>query len=166
MSIYRFFDIIINMTSNNLLPEGSVAPDFSLFDQDGKSHRLSDYRGKKVILYFYPKDDTPGCTKEACEFAAAWGMIKDKAVVLGVSADSIESHKKFAQKYHLPFPLLSDPQKEVIKKYGAWGKKKFMGREFEGILRITYLIDETGKIAKVFPKVDPAEHAKEIMQYI
>lgn len=151
------------MENIDLLKEGIEAPDFSLPDQNGKIHKLSDYKGKKVVLYFYPKDNTPGCTKEACGFAAVWEKLKEKAVILGVSADSQKSHQSFASKYNLPFTLLSDENKDVIKKYKAWGKKKFMGREFEGIFRVTYIISEEGKILKVYPKVDPAKHAQEIL---
>lgn len=141
--------------------------DFSLPDQNGKIHKLSDYKGKWVVLYFYPKDDTPGCTKEACGFRDGTDELKKLgAAVLGVSADSITSHKKFADKHHLNFPLLSDENKEVIKKYGAWGKKKFLGKEFEGILRITYLINPQGEIVKKFEKVKPDIHAKEIIEEI
>lgn len=137
--------------------------DFSLPDQEGKIHRLSDYSGKWVVLYFYPKDNTPGCTKEACGFRD-WSkeLGKLNVKVLGVSSDSVNSHKKFSQKYKLNFPLLSDETKKVIKKYGAWGKKKFLGREFEGVLRITYLINPKGKIVKKYEKVKPEDHAKEI----
>ena len=143
------------------------AIDFSLPDQNGKIHQLSNYKGKWVVLFFYPKDDTPGCTKEACGFRD--GIVELKkldVVVLGVSADSVASHKKFADKYHLNFPLLSDEKKEVIKKYGAWGKKKFLGKEFEGILRITYLINPQGEIVKKFEKVKPDIHAQEIINEI
>lgn len=140
---------------------------FSLPDQNGKIHKLSDYLGKWVILYFYPKDDTPGCTKEACGFRDSLKTLKDMGViVLGVSADSIFSHKKFSNKYQLNFPLLSDEKKEIIKKYEAWGKKKFMGREFEGILRITYLINPKGEIVKKYEKVKPEQHAEEIIKDI
>lgn len=141
------------------------AVDFNLPDQDGKSHKLSDYKGKWVILYFYPKDDTPGCTKEACNFRDAFEELQKMDVqILGVSKDSVASHKKFAEKYDLNFPILSDEDKEVIKKYNAWGVKKFMGREFEGILRTTYLIDPQGKIKKVYEKVNPLIHASEIIK--
>lgn len=147
-----------------MLKEGSKAPAFNLKDQDGKTHKLSDYKGKKVVLYFYPKDNTPGCTKEACAFNDNLAKLKKKAIIFGVSADSVESHKKFADKYGLKFPLLSDPDKEMLKKYEAWGKKKFMGKEYKGINRITYIIDEQGKIMKAFPKVKPAEHPEEILE--
>ncbi len=141
------------------------ATDFELPDQDGKEHKLSDYRGKWVVLYFYPKDDTPGCTTEACNFRDSMGELEKKGVViLGVSKDPIVSHKKFAEKYHLNFPLLSDVQKTVIQTYHAWGKKKFMGREFEGTLRTTYLIDPAGEIKKVYENVNPTIHADEVIR--
>lgn len=140
------------------------APSFSLPDQDGIVHSLETYRGKWVILYFYPKDDTPGCTKEACGFRDAASLYKVGDVqVIGISKDSIKSHKKFSEKFNLTFPLLSDESTEIIKAYGAWGKKKFMGREFEGILRQTYLINPQGEIIKTYEKVDPLIHAKEIL---
>lgn len=141
------------------------AMDFSLEDQDGKIHKLSEYKGNWVVLYFYPKDDTPGCTKEACNFRDSLGELQKKgAVVLGVSKDSVASHKKFAEKYNLNFPLLSDENHEVIKLYKAWGIKKFMGREFEGTLRTTYLIDGKGEIKKVYKNVNPTIHAGEIIK--
>jgi peroxiredoxin Q/BCP len=137
---------------------------FSLPDENGIIHKRSNYLGKWLVLYFYPKDDTPGCTKEACNFRDNLADLKKLGVaVLGVSKDSVASHKKFAQKYHLNFPILSDESKDVIKAYGAWGKKKFMGREFEGVLRITYLIDPKGVIVKTYPKVAPGEHVQEIL---
>jgi peroxiredoxin Q/BCP len=140
------------------------AQDFSLPDQDGKLHKLSDYLGKWVVLYFYPKDDTPGCTKEACNFRDSFHQIEAKnAIILGVSKDSVKSHKKFAEKYELNFPLLSDESKEVIQKYDAWGKKKFMGKEFDGILRKTYLIDPKGEISKVYDNVNPTIHSSQIL---
>ena len=141
------------------------AKDFSLPDQDGKVHKLSDYRGRWIVLYFYPKDDTPGCTKEACNFRDSFHELQKMDVqILGVSKDSVASHKKFAEKYNLNFPILSDENKETIEKYKAWGIKKFMGRSFEGVLRITYLIDPRGKIKKVYEKVNPLVHASEIIK--
>jgi peroxiredoxin Q/BCP len=141
------------------------APDFNLPDQDGKLHKLSDYKGKWVLLYFYPKDNTPGCTKEACGIRDEFKNFKNlNIVVLGVSADSSESHKKFAQKYKLPFTLLSDESKKVLKKYGVWGKKKFMGKEYEGILRTSFLINPDGKIVKIYEQVKPDIHAKEVLK--
>jgi peroxiredoxin Q/BCP len=148
-----------------MLEVGELAPDFALPDQEGRLHRLSDYRGRWVVLYFYPKDDTPGCTKEACGFRDEKGRLEELgAVVLGVSADDVESHKRFAEKYHLNFPLLSDPAKEVIRAYGAWGKKTLYGKEYEGVLRQTFLIDPEGRVAKVWRKVSPEGHAEEVAQ--
>lgn len=144
--------------------EGSVAPSFSLFDQDGKKRALKDYRGKWVLLYFYPKDNTPGCTKQACVLRDAEPDFKKvKAVVLGVSADSVASHKKYGEKFSLPFPLLADADKKVVKAYGAWGKKKFMGREYDGIFRTSFLIDPRGKITKVYEKVKTEVHAGQVL---
>ena len=141
------------------------APAFSLQDQHGKTHNLSDYQGKWVILYFYPKDDTPGCTKEACSFRDSWALYNEKGIaVLGVSADSVKSHLKFAQKYKLDFPLLSDPEKETIKAYNAWGEKKMFGKDFDGIIRKTFVINPEGEIAKEYPNVTPEHHAEEILQ--
>ncbi len=140
------------------------ATDFSLSDQNGKTHKLSDYLGKWVVLYFYPKDDTPGCTKEACSFRDGIKELENLgAVVLGVSKDSIASHKNFAEKFHLNFSILSDEAKEVINAYGAWGKKSFMGRTFDGVLRKTVLINPQGEIAKVYEKVNPTQHADEVL---
>ncbi len=143
---------------------GDTVKDFSLPDQDGTIHSLSNYLGKWVVLYFYPKDDTPGCTKEACSFRDSFHELQKLGVViLGVSKDSVKSHKKFADKYNLNFPILSDESLDTIKAYDAWGKKKFMGREYDGIFRTTYLIDPKGKIAKVYEKVNPLVHAGEII---
>lgn len=143
------------------------ATEFSLPDQNGKIHSLKDYQGKWILLYFYPKDDTPGCTKEACGFRDHLNQLKNhEVVVLGISADSVESHEKFAQKYNLNFPLLSDEKKEIIKAYNAWGKKKFMGKEYEGILRISYLINPKGEIVKKYEKVKPEIHAQEVLEDI
>ena len=143
----------------------SVAPLFTLPDQNGKEHSLVDYADKWVLLYFYPKDDTPGCTKEACAIRDSFPNFKKlKITVLGVSVDSAASHKKFEKKYKLPFTLLSDDKKKVVKKYGVWGKKKFMGREYEGTLRTSFLIDPKGKIAKVYEDVKPEKHAEEVLR--
>ena len=143
-----------------MIAEGEMAPDFELESDGGESVRLSDYRGKPVILYFYPKDNTPGCTKEACDIRDAWGEFERRgAVVLGISADSVSSHERFKEKYRLPFTLLSDPEHEVIERYGAWKPKRLAGKSFLGIVRSTFLIDAEGKVAKVWPKVDPAKHA-------
>lgn len=147
-----------------MLKLNTSAPTFSLPDQDGKIHTLSDYKGKWIVIYFYPKDDTPGCTKEACGFRDNLKHLTEKGViVLGVSKDNVKSHKKFVEKFDLNFPLLSDESKETIKTYEAWGPKKLMGREFEGILRVTYLINPEGLIHKVYEKVDPVAHAEQII---
>lgn len=144
---------------------GSLAPDFTLLDQDGVAHTLSEYQGKRVLLYFYPKDDTPGCTKEACMLRDALpDFTKLDAVVFGVSADSVKSHKKFAEKYGLPFTLLADENKEVVNAYGVWGKKKMMGREYDGIFRTSFLIAPTGTIEKVYENVKPEVHAAEVLR--
>lgn len=144
---------------------GESAPDFRLPDQHGEEHALSDYRGRWVLLYFYPKDDTPGCTKEACGIRDRFPEFGRLGVqVLGVSADSVNSHEKFARKYELPFTLLADTERKVVQLYGVWGKKKFMGREFEGTHRVSFLIDPAGRIAKVYPKVKPELHAEEVAQ--
>lgn len=141
-----------------------LAPDFSLPDQDGKNHKLSDYRGKWVLLYFYPKDNTPGCTKEACTLRDSLEEFERKnAVVLGMSADSPKSHKGFMEKHKLPFVLLSDESKQVLESYGVWAKKKFLGREYLGILRNSYLINPEGKIVKIYEGVKPANHAEEVL---
>ncbi len=146
------------------LKVGQTAPDFMLKDQSGTSHTLSAYRGQWVLVYFYPKDDTPGCTTEACGIRDHFSEFKKlKAVVLGVSADSVESHKKFADKFTLPFPLLADDQKQVVQAYGVWGEKSFMGKTYLGINRSSFLIDPKGKIAKIYPKVKPDEHTQEIL---
>lgn len=144
---------------------GTNSPEFKLPDQDGKMHTLSDYKGKWVLLYFYPKDDTTGCTKEACGIRDGMPNFKKlKISVLGVSTDSVKSHKKFADKYKLPFTLLADEDKEVVKKYGVWGKKKFMGREYMGTYRTSFIIDPRGKITKIYENVVPATHAEEVLR--
>lgn len=149
------------------LSAGTLAPDFVLPDETGTLRRLSDYRGRPVVLYFYPKDDTPGCTTEACEFRDDYSAYTDAdVVILGVSPDSVASHSKFKQKYNLPFPLLSDEGHKVCELYGVWGKKKFMGREYEGVLRTTFLIDAQGRIARVFENVKPAGHSREVLEAI
>lgn len=141
------------------------APDFSLPDQNGTVHTLSQYKGKWVIIYFYPKDATPGCTKEACSFRDGRQVLEDAgAIVLGVSKDSVASHKKFAEAHNLNFTLLSDTSTETIQAFGAWGKKKFMGREYEGIKRNTYLINPSGAIEKVYENVNPITHIKEVLE--
>ncbi len=148
-----------------MLTQNISAPDFSLLDQNEVSHTLSQYRGKTVLLYFYPKDDTPGCTKEACMIADVYNdFTAHDIVVLGVSKDSPASHKKFAAKYNIPFTLLSDAAGDTIDAYGAWQNKSMFGRSFMGINRISYLIDREGIILKAYPKVDPATHALEILK--
>ena len=150
-----------------MLESNMKAPDFSLPDKDGNPVRLSDFAGKKVVLYFYPKDNTPGCTRQACAFAAAYEEFKRKNVaVIGISKDSVASHQKFAQKYDLPFILLSDPQLQAIQAYGVWQEKKLYGKVSMGVVRTTYLIDEEGYIEKVMPKVKPDTNAQEILDYL
>ncbi len=140
------------------------APKFSLPDQDNKFHSLDDYQGKWLIVYFYPKDDTPGCTKEACSLQDNKKEFTKRGVaIIGISKDSVASHKKFAEKYHLDFPLLSDPDHKIIEAYGAWGKKKFMGREFTGTIRNTVLINPKGEIQKEYQNVNPLTHAEELL---
>ena len=143
------------------------APDFNLFDKDGNTVRLSDFQGKKVVLYFYPKDNTPGCTRQACAFAASYEQFKARdIVVIGISKDSAASHLKFAQKYDLPFILLSDPELQAIQAYGVWQEKKLYGKVSMGVVRTTYIIDEQGNIEKVMPKVKPDTNAAEILAYL
>lgn len=147
------------------LHEGDKAPDFSLPDQNGDTHMLSDYEGEWVLLYFYPKDDTPGCTKEACTIRDNFPHFKKLGItVLGASVDSVAKHQKFVGKYDLPFTLLADEDKSLVNAYGVWGKKKFMGREYMGTKRMSFLIDPKGKIAKVYEDVKPAEHAEEVLE--
>ena len=147
------------------LKEGDKAPDFAVPDATGKIVRLKDLRGKQVVLYFYPKDDTPGCTKEACSFRDAFAKFKRGGIeVLGVSLDSETSHQKFARKYDLPFRLLADTGREISDSYGTYGEKKFMGRTYMGNHRMTFLIDEKGKIRKIFSKVKPEDHAAEVLK--
>ena len=143
---------------------GQTAPSFSVQDDEGRTVSLSDFKGRKVVLYFYPKDSTPGCTQEACDFRDSLTRLKKfKAVVLGVSADLVESHRKFKAKQGLNFPLLSDPERTLIEAYGVWQEKSLYGRKFMGIVRTTYVIDEKGKIAQVFPKVKVSGHVDEIL---
>ena len=148
--------------------EGQKAPAFSLAGNDGKKHSLEDYRGKTVVLYFYPRDDTPGCTKEACGFRDLGSSLKKScAVVLGISKDSVESHNKFAAKYKLPFTLLSDPKTEVMKKYGAFGKKLMYGKTVEGTIRSTVIIGPKGEVVKHWPTVKKAEaHPEEVLSFL
>lgn len=150
-----------------MLAEKTKAPDFELLDENGVSHRLTDYKGTPVVLYFYPKDDTPGCTTEACSFRDDYSAFsEEKVTIVGISTDSVTSHKKFKEKYNLPFSLLADTDHQVCEKYGVWAEKKMMGKKFFGILRTTYLIDKNGNIAKVFEGVKPAEHSQEVLQAI
>ncbi len=143
------------------------AIDFNLPDENNIYHKLSDYLGKWVVLYFYPKDDTPGCTAEACSFRDNLADLKKYGVeILGVSKDSVKSHQKFSEKYSLNFPILSDESIETIKAYGAYGEKKFMGKTFKGVLRVTFLIDKKGYIKKKYEKVSPKDHALEILKDI
>ena len=147
------------------LTTGDKAPDFTTTSQDGTRVSLKDFIGKQVILYFYPRDDTPGCTKEACAFRDEFAAIKAKgAVVLGVSTDSAKSHAKFVDKYKLPFTLLADEDKQIVQAYGVWGEKSFMGRKYQGTHRVTFLIGGDGKIKKVWPEVKPQEHAREVLE--
>jgi thioredoxin-dependent peroxiredoxin len=146
------------------LSAGIPAPDFELLDDTNTPRKLSDFRGRNVILYFYPADDTPGCTKEACNFRDDYSAYENAGVViLGVSPDTVASHVKFKKKFQLPFPLLADEGHKVCDLYGVWGPKKFIGKEYEGVLRTTFLIDEKGIIVKVFEKVRPAEHSTELL---
>ena len=147
-----------------MLEVGTKAPDFTLPDQNGQPVSLSDFRGKKVVLYFYPKDNTPGCTRQACAFAASYEAFQKLDVaVIGISKDSVSSHLKFVQKYNLPFLLLADPDRTAIEPYGVWQEKKLHGKTSMGVVRTTYLIDEQGMIEKVMPKVKPDTNAAEIL---
>ena len=150
-----------------MLEVGTKAPDFTLPDKEGKMVSLSDFAGKRVVLYFYPKDNTPGCTRQACAFARAYEEFKTlDAVVIGVSKDSVASHQKFAEKYDLPFVLLSDPELTAIQAYGVWQEKKLYGKVSMGVVRSTYVIDKNGVIEKVMPKVKPDTNAVEILDYL
>lgn len=150
-----------------MLQEGMQAPVFTLADKDGKVVSLSDFLGKKVVLYFYPKDNTPGCTRQACAFAAAYSEFEKKnAVVIGISKDSVSSHEKFAEKYNLPFILLSDSDLQAIQAYGVWQEKKLYGKTSMGTVRTTFIIDEQGRIIKVMPKVKPDTNAAEVLDIL
>ena len=150
-----------------MLEVGMKAPDFTLYDKHGNSVSLSDFLGKKVVLYFYPKDSTPGCTRQACAFAQNHSNFEEKnVVVIGISKDSVASHLKFAEKYELPFVLLSDPELQAIQAYGVWQEKKLYGKVSMGVVRSTYLIDEQGVIERVMPKVKPDTNAAEILAYL
>jgi len=149
------------------LAAGVQAPDFVLSDENKTQRRLSDFRGRSVVLYFYPKDDTPGCTTEACNFRDDYSAyINADIIILGVSPDTPGSHAKFKEKYRIPFTLLADTGHKVCDQYGVWGAKKFMGREFDGVMRTTFLIDPNGRIAKVFENVRPSEHSGEVLAAI
>ena len=150
-----------------MLNIGDMAPDFALTDKDGRCVKLSDYLGRRVVVYFYPKDNTPGCTRQACAFAANFGEFEQKGVtVIGISRDSVASHAKFAEKYNLPFILLSDPELSAINAYGVWGEKKLCGKTGFGVVRTTFIIDAEGKIERIMPKVKPDTNAKEILEYL
>jgi len=150
-----------------MLKENTKAPDFELLNEDGIAHKLTDYKGVPLILYFYPKDDTPGCTTEACSFRDDYSAFqKANVTIVGISADSVKSHKKFKEKYQLPFTLLSDPEHEVCEKYEVWAEKKMMGKKYMGILRTTYVINKDGAIVKVFEGVKPSEHSKEVLEVV
>ncbi|MCI9049595.1 MAG: thioredoxin-dependent thiol peroxidase [Coprobacillus sp.] len=150
-----------------MLEVGMKAPDFQLMNQEGKEVSLSEYKGKKVILYFYPRDNTPGCTKQACGFAELYPQFQEKgAVVLGISKDSVTSHQKFKEKYQLPFTLLSDPQLQAIQAYDVWKEKNMYGKKVMGVVRTTYLIDEEGMIVKAFDKVKAANNPQQMLDEI
>ena len=150
-----------------MLETGMKAPQFTLPDKDGNMVSLTDFIGKKVVLYFYPKDNTPGCTRQACAFAGAYESFKDNdIVVIGISKDSVASHKKFAEKYDLPFILISDKELEAIQAYGVWQEKKLYGKVSMGVVRTTFIIDENGNIEKIMPKVKPDTNAAEILEYL
>ncbi|HTB83577.1 MAG TPA: thioredoxin-dependent thiol peroxidase [Candidatus Sulfotelmatobacter sp.] len=146
------------------LKEGDVAPEFSVPTSGGGNVSLADFKGKNVVLYFYPRDDTPGCTKEACAFRDGFAAFKKKgAVILGVSPDSVKKHDKFVEKFNLPFTLLADEDKKIVNAYGVWGEKSFMGRKYMGVYRVTFLIGGDGRIKKIWPSVKPDEHADEVL---
>ena len=148
-----------------MVKEGNTAPDFTAKDQNGDKVKLSDLRGQKVVLYFYPKDDTPGCTKQACSLRDSYDVFTEKGIkVLGVSIDDEKSHQKFISKYSLPFDLIADTDKKIVEKYGVWGEKSMYGKIYMGTLRKTFLIDEDGKIVKIFDKVKVSEHADEVLK--
>lgn len=150
-----------------LLEVGAKAPEFTLPDKDGREVSLSQFLGKKVVLYFYPRDNTPGCSRQACAFAGAYDEFREQdVVVIGVSKDSVASHQRFAEKYDLPFLLLSDPERKAIEPYGVWQEKKLYGKVSMGVVRTTYIIDENGCIEKVMPKVKPDTNAAEILEYL
>lgn len=148
------------------LTEGKKAPAFTGTDQNGNKISLKDFKGKKIILYFYPKDDTPGCTAQACNLRDNYSiLIENGFQVIGVSTDSVKSHKKFEQKYNLPFPIIADEDKVIVEKYGVWGEKKFMGKTYMGISRTTFLIDENGKIKKIITSPDTKNHTNQVLEF-
>jgi peroxiredoxin Q/BCP len=148
-----------------MIKEGDTVPKFELLDSNGKIVKSSDFKGKKYVIYFYPKDFTPGCTIEADEFSKDYNKFKKAGIeIVGISKDDVDSHKKFCEKMKIPFVLLADTETEVAKKFGAWGKKNFMGKEYMGVIRSTFLVDEKGKIFKSYPKVKAAGHAKEVLE--
>lgn len=150
-----------------MLKEFDMAPDFTLSDASGNTHSLKDYRGKKVVVYFYPKDNTPGCTIQACAFRDAYSAFHDlDVVVIGISKDSQKSHEKFVDKYDLPFVLLSDPERVAIEGFGVWQEKKMMGKTYMGVVRATFVLDEEGKIIKVYPKASPDKNAADILAFL
>lgn len=147
-----------------VLKAGEKAPEFELMDNIGEKHKRSDYEGQSIVIYFYPKDDTPGCTKEACSFRDSYSDFRDAGVeIIGISPDNEKSHSKFKQKYELPFILLSDPDHKVCEAFGVWGLKKYMGREYEGVYRTTFIIGPDGFIKRVFENVKPADHSQEVL---
>lgn len=150
-----------------MLNENNKAPNFTLPDQNGNKISLSQFKGKKVVIFFYPKDNTPGCTKEACSIRDTYSTIKNKnTIILGISPDSTKSHQNFINKFQLPFLLLSDPEHTVIEQYNAWGEKKMYGKTYMGVLRSTFIINEAGNIIKIFSKVKPANHGSEILEFL
>ncbi|MGH4139036.1 thioredoxin-dependent thiol peroxidase [Clostridium sp.] len=150
-----------------MLKEGEQAPNFTLKSEQGQDITLSDFKGKKIVLYFYPKDDTPGCTKEACSFRDVYDdILEANAIVIGISKDNASSHLKFRDKHNLPFYLLSDPDHKVIESYGSWQEKKMFGKIYMGITRLTYVVDENGTIIKAYPKVKPDEHGEEVLKIL
>lgn len=150
-----------------VLEKGEKAPLFELFDSEGELHKLSDYSGQTIVIYFYPRDDTPGCTKEACSFRDNYQTFTEAGIeVLGISPDTVKSHKKFSEKYQLPFTLLADPDHKVCEAYGVWGLKKMYGREYEGVYRTTYIVGPKGEIKRVFENVKPTDHSQEVLEEV